>query len=240
MAYKELFPVVVAVALWGLQWSSKQVEFFSDNTAVVEVLRSGTSRDPNLMALLRHISLLTECHSFSFTATHVAGKLNPVADALSSFNFQKFHRLAPHVAPEAMENPGDLLDLLQPLQPRNAISTSQMVLLLQLHSTSNRTSLRVHIRCSKTDRFHQGCFIYLGRGHSLICPIAAVMAYLHIRGLTPGPLFVHQDGQPCLPRSCPTFFSQHYLQLGYLDPSPVTASELGRPPRQPSRVFQII
>ena len=64
MAYKELFPVVVAAALRGLQWSSKRVEFFSDNTAVVEVLRSGTSRDPNLMALPCHLSLLAARHSF--------------------------------------------------------------------------------------------------------------------------------------------------------------------------------
>ena len=49
IAYKELFPVVLAAALWGPRWSSRRVEFCSDNMAVVEVLRSGTSRDPNLM-----------------------------------------------------------------------------------------------------------------------------------------------------------------------------------------------
>ena len=48
-------------------------------------------------------------------ATHVAGKLNPVADALSHFNFQLFHRLAPHAAQEATVIPVDLLDILQPL-----------------------------------------------------------------------------------------------------------------------------
>ena len=49
---------------WGHQWSAKRVEFCSDNTAVVEVLRSGTSRDSNLMVLLRHLSLLATRHSF--------------------------------------------------------------------------------------------------------------------------------------------------------------------------------
>ena len=52
MAYRELFPVVVAATLWGSRWSTRQVEFRSDNMAVVEFLQSGTSRDPNLMALL--------------------------------------------------------------------------------------------------------------------------------------------------------------------------------------------
>lgn len=110
--YKELFPVVVAASLWGSQWSSRHVEFCSDNGAVVEVLWSGTSRDHYLMALLRRSSLLAAQLSFSFTATHIAGKLNPVADALSRFNFQKFHLLTPHAASEATPIPADLLEEL--------------------------------------------------------------------------------------------------------------------------------
>ena len=44
IAYKELFPIVVAVYLWGPQWSSRQVEFLLDNKSVVAVLSSGTQR----------------------------------------------------------------------------------------------------------------------------------------------------------------------------------------------------
>ena len=67
---------------------------------------------------------------------------------------------------------------------------------LQLDSTSNPTCLRVQIKASKTDPFRQGCFIYLGRGRTSICPIASVMAYLHRRGPAPGPLFLQENGQP--------------------------------------------
>ena len=81
---------------------------------------------------------------------------------------------------------------------------------LQVDSTSNPTCLRVHIKCSKTDPFRQGCFIYLGRGHSSICLIAALMAYVHVRGPTPGRLFVHQDGQPLSRVQLP-----HFLQSTY-------------------------
>ena len=115
IAYKELFPVVLAATLWGPQWLSRRVEFCSDNMAVVEVLPSGTSRDPNLMALLRRLSLLAAQHCFSFTATHIVGKRNPVADALSHFNFQEFHLLAPHAASAATPIPADLLEELQVL-----------------------------------------------------------------------------------------------------------------------------
>lgn len=67
IAYKELFPVVVAAYLWGALWVSKQVKLLCNNEAAMAVLKSGTSRDPNLMVLLHYLSLLTECHSFSFS-----------------------------------------------------------------------------------------------------------------------------------------------------------------------------
>ena len=50
IAYKELFPVVIAASLWGHQWSSKRVEFCSDNRAVVAMLQSGNSRSTLLSA----------------------------------------------------------------------------------------------------------------------------------------------------------------------------------------------
>ena len=101
IAYRELFPIVLAASLWGHQWSAKWVDFCLDNTAVVEVLRSSTSRDSNLMVLLRHLSLLAARHSFVFTARHVPGKSNAIADTISRFEFQRFHQLAPYASPTA-------------------------------------------------------------------------------------------------------------------------------------------
>jgi len=99
IAYKELFPIVVAAALWGHQWVSRRVEFLCDNESVVAVLRSGTSRDQQLMVLLSHLSLLAVRHSFAFTASSVPGKANPVANALSQFQFHSFRCLAPNADP---------------------------------------------------------------------------------------------------------------------------------------------
>ena len=76
LAYEELFPIVLAPSLWDHQWSAKRVEFSSDNTAVVKVLRSGRSRDSNLMVLLCRLSLLAARHSLAFTACHIPGKSN--------------------------------------------------------------------------------------------------------------------------------------------------------------------
>ena len=50
---KELLPLVLAAALWGRSWRGHLVQFWSDNMAVVEVLSSRTSSDPQLIQLLR-------------------------------------------------------------------------------------------------------------------------------------------------------------------------------------------
>ena len=102
---KELFPVVVAASLWGHRWATKLVEFCSDNMAVVSVLSSGTSKDPNMMVLLRNLSLVAARYSFAFTACYTPGRDNSIADALSRFDFQRLHHLAPHAAPTCMATP---------------------------------------------------------------------------------------------------------------------------------------
>jgi len=45
IAYKELFPTVVAAYLWGPLWSSRRVKFLCDSELVVAVLSSGTSKN---------------------------------------------------------------------------------------------------------------------------------------------------------------------------------------------------
>jgi hypothetical protein len=49
-------------------------------------------------------------HSFTFTASHVPGKLNPIADSLSRFQFQRFRQLAPQADPVATAIPQALLN----------------------------------------------------------------------------------------------------------------------------------
>ena len=101
IAYKQLLPIVIAASLLGNLWVSRRVEFQSDNTSVVEMLRTGTSRDQDLMVLLWYLLLMAARHSFTFTASHVPSKLNPISDSLSRFQFQRFRQLAPQADPVA-------------------------------------------------------------------------------------------------------------------------------------------
>jgi len=109
MAYKELFPEVVAATLWGHRWATKWVVFCSDNMAVVSVLHSGTSKGPNMMVLLCYLSLTAARNTFTCTTPYTPGQDNSIADALSRFDFQRFHHLTPHAAHMATPIPPSLL-----------------------------------------------------------------------------------------------------------------------------------
>ena len=67
---------------------------------------------------------------------------------------------------------------------------------LQADSLVNPPCFKVHIKCSKTDPFHMGCDIYVGRGEGSVCPIRALVNFLALRGSSEGPLFTFSDGRP--------------------------------------------
>ena len=46
----------------------------------------------------------------------------------------------------------------------------------------------------KTDPFRQGVNIFLGQSKQEICPVAALLSYMALRGNAQGPLFLYDDG----------------------------------------------
>lgn len=112
IAYKELFPVVVAARVWGPHFARRHILFRSDNEAVVYILNSRTSKIPDLMRLLRHLLSSAARFNFSFASQHVPGIHNCIADALSHFNWQEFRRLPPGAQSLPVSVPTQLLDKL--------------------------------------------------------------------------------------------------------------------------------
>lgn len=90
IAAKEMFPVLVSAALWGRYWSGVAVEFVSDNMSVVQALTSRRVRDPLLMHMLRCLFFLEARFGFDHVATHIPGKDNSAADALSRNRLAEF------------------------------------------------------------------------------------------------------------------------------------------------------
>ena len=54
----------------------------------------------------------------------------------------------------------------------------------------------LNIKVSKTDQYRQGSTVALGSTGADLCPVAALLDYLALRGKSDGPLFRHEDGSP--------------------------------------------
>ena len=55
---KELLPIVIAAAIWGSRWVGKTIRAQCDNAAIVAVLSSRTSKEVEVMHLLRCLAFL--------------------------------------------------------------------------------------------------------------------------------------------------------------------------------------
>lgn len=66
---------------------------------------------------------------------------------------------------------------------------------MAVNSVHNPSIIKIHLWTPKTDQYGQGVTIYLRRTGSDLCPVSALLAYLAVRGGSPGPLFKLKDGR---------------------------------------------
>ena len=64
---------------------------------------------------------------------------------------------------------------------------------ITIDSHCNPTVLRIFLKTSKTDCEFKGVHIFVGKTGDDLCPVAAVTAFLAIRGNSPGPMFQFKD-----------------------------------------------
>ena len=89
-------------------------------------------------------------------------------------------------------------------------------ILVDIHATPSM--LEIKIKGSKTDQTRRGVSLFVGRTHNCLCPVTAILAYLAVRGTSPGPLFLLKDGTT-LTRQKLVKMVQSTLQLAGIDPS---------------------
>ena len=104
----ELYPIALAVYLFGHSWVNKNIYFMCDNLTIVYCLNKQTSKDKLIMKLLRVIVLTSLRHNFQFFAKHVPGSKNTICDLMSRFQIQRALSLAPHLTPESEQVPPHL------------------------------------------------------------------------------------------------------------------------------------
>ena len=80
---KQLLPIVAACAVWGSLWQGCTVRCLCDNAAVVAIIRSGSSRDPCVMHLMRCLFFFVAHYQLVLSPVHIPGKQNEAADNLS-------------------------------------------------------------------------------------------------------------------------------------------------------------
>ncbi|XP_066444898.1 uncharacterized protein [Eleutherodactylus coqui] len=94
-ALLEIFPLVVAMEIWGQRLANGNICFGSDNQSVVQMVNKQSSSSTLVLAALRHLILRCLQHNVKFKARHVPGYLNATADALSRFQMSHFRELHP-------------------------------------------------------------------------------------------------------------------------------------------------
>ena len=108
--WQELFPIYLACIPWGPHWSSKRIRMWYDKSVVASI-NSKHSKSPWVMDLIRAIILETLKYNFTFTASHILGLDNSIADSLSRFQMDRFRTLAPSASPTASTIPPSAMNI---------------------------------------------------------------------------------------------------------------------------------
>ena len=97
IAWRELYAIVLCLAVFGHQMEYKNITMYTDNQAVQCCVNSGTSKDPELMALLRALYYYVTLHSIRYKAYYVSTHDNGPADSISRLDYSRFKKLCPEM-----------------------------------------------------------------------------------------------------------------------------------------------
>ena len=111
ITFLELFPVVVALCIWGEQLKNKKIIFNIDNQSVVHIINKKSSKSVRVMSLVRQLVLSTLQYNIMIKALHISGISNKIADSLSRCDWQRFRNLCPEADQRGTEIPDHLWSL---------------------------------------------------------------------------------------------------------------------------------
>lgn len=108
----EFYPIILSISMWGHLWQNHSILFFTDNESLVSVINKQTSKDNEVMKMVRFMVLQCLKLNILFKAKHIPGKRNVLADLLSRLQVGHFLNLAPLAQKKPCQIP-------QYLQPQN-------------------------------------------------------------------------------------------------------------------------
>lgn len=89
---RELFPIYLILVIFANELKGKHVTLRSDNSSVVSAINLQTSKNKNLMHLLRKLVLVLLKKNIICRAVHIQGVKNDITDALSRLQIGKATR----------------------------------------------------------------------------------------------------------------------------------------------------
>ena len=96
----ELYPILVAINLWGPKLANLNLLIHTDNEALVTILNSQTVKKNEIcLALLRKFVLACLRFNILIKAKHIRGCYNTLSDLLSRSQVARFKYLAPEMDP---------------------------------------------------------------------------------------------------------------------------------------------
>ena len=96
----ELYPICLALYIWGPFLTNNCITLHSDNQAVVAILNSCTSKESNIMILVRKIVLNCMTNNILICSKHIPGTGNIIPDLLSRNQVLKAKQMAPWLDPQ--------------------------------------------------------------------------------------------------------------------------------------------
>ena len=88
--WKELFVILAAATTWADQLSCQRIKFFCNNMVIVQAWQSQSTKHPDIVDLYRRLLMVAAQHNFTLFMSHLLGRSNEIADALSRNNLTNF------------------------------------------------------------------------------------------------------------------------------------------------------
>ena len=89
IALLELYPICLALHIWGPSLANRCININCDNQAVVCIINSCTSKDKFIMILVRKLVYICMHYNILIRAKHISGVSNVIPDLISRNKFQK-------------------------------------------------------------------------------------------------------------------------------------------------------
>ena len=89
---------MASVFTWGKHWHNKQIIINTDNLAITDIWKTGSSKDPDIMPLICALFLFFAKNNINILMEHISGHHNHLSDSLSRLQVGKFRQLHPEAA----------------------------------------------------------------------------------------------------------------------------------------------